>query len=293
MKIAVLGAEGQLGSELCRQLGPRAVPLGRTQLDIASREQVEKTLLPLRPAAVINTAAYTAVDRAEQEPEVCRAVNAQAVGYLAEACAKLDCPLVQISTDYVFGQDLSRTVPYTESDPAGPLNFYGASKLAGENAAAECSRHLIVRTCGLYGPRTKQTQTNFVDTMRRLAGERKELRVVNDQHCTPSYTVDVAQAILFLLESGNWGLYHVVNTGATTWHDFAAEIFRCTDTSVRLEPITTAEYPTAARRPAYSVLDTAKYHTLGGPLMRPWPEALAAYLSLSDRAREDRQVSDQ
>ena len=279
MNIAVTGAGGQLGGELCRRLGDRAIPLDVPQFDLTDRDKTIQTLLDLGPGAVINTAAYTLVDRAEQEVERCRRINAEGVGHLAEACRRLDVPLVQISTDYVFGRDLTRNTPYREDDDPGPLGVYAQSKREGEVRAAVWPKHTIVRTCGLYGRRGPQTSaSNFVDTMLRLGRQGKPLRIVDDQHCTPSYVPHVAQAILFLLEAGHFGTYHVVNRGATTWHGFASEIFRQSRMQVETERITTAEYGAPAPRPLYAVLDTSKYHALGGPAMPTWQEALAEYL---------------
>lgn len=280
MNIAVTGAGGQLGGELCRRLGERAVGLDVPQFDLTDAEGVLQTLTDLRPDAVINTAAYTLVDRAEQDADRCRHINADGVARLAEACRRLDVPLVQISTDYVFGSDLNRTTPYREDDTPGPLGVYAQSKLEGEAQAAGWSKHVIVRTCGLYGRRGPQTSaSNFVDTMLRLRREGKPLRIVDDQQCTPSYVPHVATAILFLLEAGHFGTYHVVNRGATTWYGFASEIFRLSGLQVPMERITTAQYGAPAPRPLYAVLDTSKYHALGGPAMPTWQDALAEYLS--------------
>lgn len=277
--IAVTGAGGQLGSELCRQLGNRAAALVRPDFDITDRAIVSATLQRLRPQAVINTAAYTLVDRAEDEPELCQRFNADGVALLAQVCRELEVPLVQISTDYVFGQDIHRTTPYVEDDPPGPQGVYAHSKLAGEIAAQTWPQHIIVRTCGLYGlPGPRTAASNFVDTMQRLARQGKHLRVVADQHCTPSYVPHVARAVLFLLEGRHFGTYHVVNGGATNWHDFACEIFRLAGVAPSIERITTAQYGARAPRPAYSVLGTAKYHALGGPPMPTWQGALAEYL---------------
>lgn len=234
----------------------------------------------LRPSAVINTAAYTQVDRAEDELQRCRAINAEAVACLADICQDLSVPLVQISTDYVFGRDTSRTTPYRETDPPGPLGVYALSKFEGEQKAAAWQHHIIVRSCGLYGrPGLNTAASNFVDTMLRLGRQGKPLRVVADQSCTPTYVPHLATAVLFLLDGGHFGTYHVVNRGATTWHEFACEIFRLSGLTVPVERITTVEYGAKSPRPLYSVLDTNKYHALGGPVMPAWQEAVAEYLS--------------
>jgi dTDP-4-dehydrorhamnose reductase len=276
MPIAITGAAGQLGRELCRQLGDKAIGLERNTLDLANPDAVRRVIDELRPSAVINCAAYTKVDLAEKEPDLCRKVNALAVEYLAEACRANDCPLVQISTDYVFGADASRATPYQETDTPGPQSVYARTKLEGEQHAATWEKHLIVRTCGLYAPASRTG--NFVETMLRLAREGKLLRVVDDQFCTPSYVPDVARAVLFLLSKAAFGTYHVVNTGETTWRRFAEEIFRQSHLNVSVHPITTEEYHAPAPRPRYSVLDTGKYHQLGGPPMPPWRDALSQYL---------------
>jgi len=279
MKIAVTGCGGQLGSELCRRLGEAALPLDVPEFDLTDHRRVRSMLVAHTPRAVINTAAYTQVDRAEADVERCWKINSEGVGHLAEACRELDCPLVQISTDYVFGLDTTRTSPYREDDEPGPQGVYARSKLGGEKQAAAWQRHLIVRTCGLYGqPGPKTPGGNFVNTMLRLGRERGNLRVVDDQHCAPSFVPHVARAVLFLLDAGARGTFHVVNTGSTTWHGFAAEIFRQAGLQVTLERTTTAEYGAASPRPSYSLLDTSKYQALGGPPMPSWQEALAEYL---------------
>lgn len=288
MKIAIIGGDGRLGTELCRQV-PGAVPLAPPELDLTRPGSIDAALSRYKPAAVINAAAYTQVDEAESNAELCHAVNADAVGHIAAACRRLDCPLVHLSTDYVFGgDDTARRTPYRETDPPAAAGVYAESKLAGERHAAENSRHFIVRTCGLYGPVGPGTpKTDFVETMLHLGRERTVLRVVADQHCTPSYAVHVARAILFLLSTDRYGTYHVTNRGATTWHELACEIFRLAGTPIKVEPITTAQYAAAAPRPAYSVLDTSKYHALSGPPMPTWQEALAEYLRLLGLAKPD------
>lgn len=284
-KIAVTGVGGQLGSELQRQLGEDCLPLDRRACELTDPLAVWRVLSEARPRAVINAAAYTKVDLAEKEPEMCRLVNATVVEYLADACRRLDCPLLQVSTDYVFDGYPPRTIPYAETDAPRAMGVYACTKLAGELAAAENRRHFVVRTCGLYGrlaPNAKQG--NFVETMLRLGRERGQVRVVDDQHCTPSFVPHVARAIVFLIRTEAYGTYHVTNAGATTWHDFAAVIFRLAGMDVGTERITTAEFGAPAPRPAYSVLDTAKYQLLGGPTLPDWREALKEYLQARSRS---------
>jgi dTDP-4-dehydrorhamnose reductase len=283
--IAVLGSDGQLGSELVGRLGDSAVALTRRDGELSDARAMRSVLLRLAPTAVINAAGYTQVDRAEQEAQQCMRVNADAVEALAGVCAELDCPLVQISSDYVFGGDTERLRPYREDDRPAPVSVYGRSKWAGEQAAATWKKHLIVRTCGLYGPRNKPQQANFVDTILRLADERDVLRVVNDQRCTPSYVRDVAAAVLFLLDRELTGIYHAVNTGSTSWYDFAREVLRLRGKNTPIEPISSAQFGARAARPGYSVLDTAKYHLAGGPAMPSWAAALAEYLVACPQSR--------
>jgi dTDP-4-dehydrorhamnose reductase len=297
MKIAVTGAYGQLGGELCRMLGPLAEPLDIDTLNLCDGPAVLERMLAIQPAAIINCAAYTQVDKAENEPEKCRAVNATAVGHVAAAAAKLDCPMVQISTDYVFGAVVKNPRPYREDDPCQPQGVYARTKFEGESEAAKHSKHLIVRTCGLYARASDAKAVNFVKTMLRLGATRPELRVVDDQHCTPTYVPHLARAILALLgvdrsnanpqnlSPASWGVYHVTNTGATTWKEFAEEIFRVAGLSVVVHPITTDEYNAPAARPSYSVLDTSAYHRLGGPAMPDWRAALKEYFEAGLEAR--------
>ena len=231
---------------------------------------------------VVNAAAYTLVDRAEAEPVTARTVNVDGVAHLAEACRRLDATLVQMSTDYVFGGDSSRAIPYTETDTPAPVSVYGQTKLEAERLAATCPKHLVVRTCGLYGPAAPRGRDDFVGAMLRRADAGGPIRVVDDQHCSPSYTPHVARAVAFLVRSGVHGTYHVVNGGATTWHGFAAELFRLAGRNVDLAPITSDQYPAAARRPRYSVLDTGRYAALAGHWPLPtWQQALAEHVRSS------------
>ncbi len=280
MRYAVLGAAGQLGRDLVPRLRGEVLALGRDRADLTHPVLLRATLSEIRPEVVINCAAYNFVDRAETELEAAFAVNAWGVRHLATACRDLGCVLVHFSTDYVFGLDESRRSPYRVTDAPGPVSIYGLSKLAGEYLVrALCPRHLVLRTCGLYGVWGSGGKgSNFVETMLRLAGQGKPLRVVADQVCTPSYTVDVATAAAALIGSGRYGLYHLTNAGCCSWYEFARAIFEQTGTRADLSAITSAQYGAQARRPGYSVLE-GEQETLDLPALRPWQDALAAYLS--------------
>ncbi len=278
----VLGAAGQLGSDLCSKLPGQVIPLTRAELDVTDAAAISRVLGPLRPDVVLNCAAYNFVDRAEEEPEQAFAVNALVPRRLAEVCRDLASLLVHFSTDYVFGLDATRQSPYAESDAPGPLSVYGTSKLAGEHFVRTIApRHLVIRTCGLYGRRGSGGKgTNFVETMLRLSEQGTPLRVVSDQICTPSYTVDVADAVVQLLRTNSHGLYHFTNAGQCSWYEFAEVIFDWSGVRADLRPITSQEYGSRARRPHYSVLRSAHPAT---PALRMWREALAA--SLEERRR--------
>jgi dTDP-4-dehydrorhamnose reductase len=280
VKYAVLGAAGQLGRDLCPRLPGEVIPLGRDRAELTEAALLRATLAELRPDVVVNCAAYNFVDRAESEPAAAFAVNDWGVRDLALACRDLNCVLVHFSTDYVFGLDEAPRRPWLETDAPGPVSVYGLSKLAGEYLVrALCPRHVVVRTCGLYGVWGSGGKGgNFVETMLRVAGQGKPLRVVADQTCTPSYTVDVALATAELLATNRYGLFHVTNGGSTTWHDFARAIFELEGIDADLTPITSKEFGAAARRPAYSVLAPAALQAAGVTPPRSWRDALAAYL---------------
>ncbi|WP_029008287.1 dTDP-4-dehydrorhamnose reductase [Azospirillum halopraeferens] len=283
--ILVIGAQGQVARELARAVLPPGFALhtvGRPGLDVSDRAAVRECVLGSGAAAVVNAAAYTAVDRAESEPEMAFAVNAAGPGHLAAATAEAGLPLIHLSTDYVF--DGTRQGPYREDDPVAPLGVYGASKEAGERAVREGNpHHVILRTAWVHSP----FGANFVRTMLRLGAERDELRVVADQRGCPTAAGDLAAAIVEIVRQlvadrrdDAWGTYHLAGTGETTWHGFAEAIFARAAPRLGRHPvvhaITTAEYPTPARRPANSVLDCALAGRRFGVALRPWPEALAA-----------------
>ena len=285
MKYVVIGSAGQLGRDLGPRLSGEVVPLTRERADLTRPESLRAVLTELRPDVVVNCAAYNLVDKAETEPEAAFAVNAWGVRQLALVCRDLGCVLVHFSTDYVFGLDETQRSPWAETDAPGPVSVYGLSKLAGEYVVrALCPRHFVIRTCGLYGVWGSGGKGgNFVETMLRLAGQGKPLRVVADQTCTPSYTVDVATAAAALIGTQRYGLYHLTNGGATTWHDFARTILETAGVKADLSPISSRDYGAPARRPMYSVLAMGAYEALGLPPMRPWREALAAYLEEQKR----------
>lgn len=274
----VLGAAGQLGRELCSRLTGQVVPLARANLELSDAAAVRDTLGRLRPDIVINCAAYNFVDKAEDEPERALLVNTFAVRGLADVCRDLNALLVHFSTDYVFGIDAARRTPYRESDKPGPISIYGFSKYAGEcSVRSLCPRHVVIRTCGLYGRWGSGGKGgNFVETMLQLASRGKPIKVVQDQVCTPSYAADLADATIQLLETSTpSGLYHLTNAGACSWYEFAAAIFELAGMKAALSPTTSKEYASRAARPAYSVLASERPET---PSLRPWREALAAYL---------------
>jgi dTDP-4-dehydrorhamnose reductase len=280
MRIAIVGAGGQLGRELARRCDPNdTLALTHRNIEITESRSIAEALDGKRVDVVINAAAYNFVDRAEDEPDVAWIVNARGPRLLAEWCAANNAVCVHVSTDHVFGLDAERSRPYVETDAPGPVGAYGVSKLAGEYfVRAACRRHFVVRTCGLYGRPPAGGKGNFVETMLRLGRGKGEVRVVNDQHCTPTAAADLAGMILALIRTGAYGLYHATNAGQTTWHEFAQEIFRLSGTIARALPITTDEFGARARRPGYSVLDCSKLQSATGTTPRDWRDALAEYL---------------
>jgi dTDP-4-dehydrorhamnose reductase len=284
-RILLTGANGQLGTDLRRALPAAAlIPLTRADLDITDQEAVERALAAHAPAWVVNTAAFHRVDDIEtKDAPRAFAVNEVAVGHLARACAHRGVRLLHLSTDYVFGGgrhgDPPR--PYTEEAPPAPLSAYGASKLAGEHRVRDASpHHVVVRSSGLYGVAGSSGKGgNFVETMLRLAHRGAAIKVVNDQVLGPTYTDDLAEAIARLLAvNPPGGIYHLTNAGACSWFEFAGRIFELCGLTPDLKPTTSDEYQAPARRPRYSVLANARAGALRLPPLRPWPEALEAYL---------------
>ncbi|HET9744940.1 MAG TPA: dTDP-4-dehydrorhamnose reductase [Chitinophagaceae bacterium] len=284
-KILVTGSGGQLGKEL-QDLAPsypqfEFVFLSKEDMPIHNFELVRVFFNSIRPAYCINCAAYTAVDKAESEKELAFQVNGEAVGVLAAVCQEHGTRLVHVSTDYVFNGEA--TYPYTENFPTDPINVYGASKLEGEKQAigfnADC---IVIRTSWVYSSYGK----NFVKTMVRLMDEKDEISVVNDQIGSPTYAADLAEAILKLAED-KWvpGIYNFSNEGMVSWYEFAEAIKHIIKCPCDVKPITTAEYPTPAKRPAYSVLDKTKIQQTFGIQLKDWKESLTTCLEKIQKQR--------
>ena len=291
MRILLTGKNGQVGWELQHALASQGqvFALGSAEMNLADPQSIRQTLAKIQPDVIVNPAAYTAVDKAESEPELAMAVNGIAPGILAEEAARLNAVLIHFSTDYVF--DGTQAAPYRESDAPNPQSVYGQTKLAGETAIrASGARHLILRTSWVYGVHGG----NFMKTMLRLGHERDKLRVVADQFGAPTWARDLATATHTLLQQ--WqaksfddtlsGVYHLSAAGKTSWHEYAVEIFRLArqwDASLagkcpNVQPITTTEFPTPARRPANSVLSNEKIRQAFGIRLPNWQESLAVCL---------------
>ncbi len=280
MKILIVGHTGMLGTDMlfaARNAGHEVYGIDYPDIDITRPESIRACLRNSRPDAVINCAAFTAVDACEIETGRAFSVNAEGAGNIALAAKEVGSMFVHYSTDYVFGGDA--TVPYVESDPTGPRSVYGRSKLEGERlAGANNDRTFIIRIAWLYGT----GGTNFVKTMRELAKKKEaagsRLQVVNDQIGSPTCTIDVCSQTLILLETGRFGLYHSTSEGQCSWYDFAREIVRAAGFKAIVDPCTSAEFPRPAPRPAWSVLENAELKSLGLNRMPHWKEAFSAFL---------------
>ena len=277
MKVLVLGAGGMLGKDLIPILSGKEQVWARDigDFDITDRKGVQREVEALQPQVLVNAAAYTDVDGCESKKEMAFAVNAEGAKNVALACAAIGGRMIHLSTDYVF--DGSSRIPYREEDLPNPLNVYGSSKLQGERyIQAILENHLIVRTEWLYGRHGK----NFVDTIVRHAGQQKELRVVDDQRGSPTFTRDLSFALERLIGMEARGILHVTNSGSCTWFEFARQILGEKGYNhVQVIPISSEELARPAKRPASSVMDCRKYEKLTGSKMTPWKEALKEYLS--------------
>jgi len=273
--ILVTGANGQLGNEIRRlsESHPyfRFIFTGREDFPIHRIEQVREFFAKEQPAYCINCAAYTAVDKAETEREIAFLVNAVAPGVLASVCKELNTKFIHISTDYVF--DGQSPEPYTEEDQTSPVNTYGASKLKGEELCVEKNEDsIIIRTAWVYS----MFGNNFVKTMLRLMKEKESVNVVNDQVGAPTWAADLAAAIMEIIQSGNWraGIYHYSNSGKISWYDFALAIKKLSGSECRVIPILTAQYPTPAKRPSFSLLETEKIRNTFSIVIPDWRTSL-------------------
>jgi dTDP-4-dehydrorhamnose reductase len=287
VKVLVTGAAGQVGRELIKlaPAGLEVVGYNSSELDITNAQQVQQMVVEQAPAFIINAAAYTAVDKAEGDAICAYAVNEAGVQNLAQAALILNIPVFHISTDYVF--DGTSTAPYKETDPVSPTGVYGASKLAGEQALANSGvKHIILRTSWVFGAEGN----NFVKTMLRLGKERDTLGVVADQYGCPTSAASIAKVLWQLAQKYTaegellWGIYHFSNSPATTWHGFACEIFKqaveigVLDRAPVVNAIKTSDYPTPAKRPAWSVMDGSALENLLGSNVASWQQELSAVL---------------
>ncbi|HWR41618.1 dTDP-4-dehydrorhamnose reductase [Sporomusa sp.] len=276
MKIIVTGGTGQLGrafADLSEPSNAQILCLSSREMDVTNPHQVNSVFNQVQPDVVIHAGAYTAVDAAEKEADAAFRVNVVGTRNIAAACLHYHSKLVYISTDYVFDGKYNR--PYTEFDQTNPLNVYGRSKLEGEKIAARiCPQLFIIRTSWLYGE-----GHNFVRTILRLAKEREYLTIVNDQTGSPTYTADLAQGILSLVDTHEFGTYHMSNNGQCTWYEFAKEILRLAGRSIEVKPITTAEFAMSASRPQYSVLRNYMLELTSGDYFRSWQEGLNDYIN--------------
>lgn len=276
MSVLVTGAEGQVGYDVCTALSARGVVYrgaGRRNFDITDAEGTRRHIMTYRPDAVIHCSAWTAVDRAEDEPERCRTVNVDGARNIAEACREIGAKMLYLSTDYVFPGAGERF--YEPEDPTGPLSVYGRTKLEGERVVRELlDRYFIVRISWAFG----RHGNNFVRTMLRLAKSRDEVSVVCDQVGSPTYTADLAPLLCDMVETDRYGVYHATNEGVCSWAEFAREIFRLTGRNVSVNPVPTSAYPARAVRPLNSRMSKERLEQMGFSRLPDWHDALRRYL---------------
>ena len=278
MRILVTGVKGQLGHDVVNELAKRGhTPIGVDveEMDITDASAVEKEMKKEPLDAVIHCAAYTAVDAAEDNREICMRVNAEGTRNIARVCRELDLKMVYISTDYVFDGEGER--PWEPDDPRDPLNVYGESKYQGELAVEEyLEKYFTVRIAWVFGVNGK----NFIKTMLRLAESQKEINVVNDQIGSPTYTYDLAVLLVDMVETEKYGRYHATNEGLCTWYEFAKEIFRQAEVDIRVNPVSSDEFPATEKRPHNSRMDKRKLVRNGFRPLPPWQDALKRYLEI-------------
>jgi len=283
MKVAVLGANGQLGSDVCaafKRNGDEVVALTHSDLELTSASSVDAALSASMPEFIVNTAAMHHVEKCEADPVAAFQTNALGAKHVAEWAQRAGSTVSYVSTDYVF--DGTKGAPYLETDVASPLNAYGITKLAGEHfTSALAAKHFVLRVSAIYGlqPCRAKGGLNFVELMLKLSRERDELRVVDDEFVTPTPTVQIAAQLVALSRSSHYGLYHGTAEGSCSWYEFASEIFRATDTKIRLEKARPGEFPAKVPRPKYSVLENRALKSTGLNVFTDWREGLKSYLN--------------
>lgn len=284
MKVSVIGANGQLGNDICKAFaanGHDVFPLNHDKLDVSNFDSTSSELKQARPQFLVNTAAFHNVEMCEQMPVRSFEVNSLGARNLALLARELDFTLLHVSTDYVF--DGAKKSPYIETDCPFPLNVYGSTKLSGENfVRVTAPRHFVVRVSGLYGtnPCRAKSGTNFVQLMLKLAKERDEVRVVDDEVLTPTFTGDIAQQIVELSKASQYGLYHITAQGSCSWHAFAAKIFELSGSKIKLRVADPGEFAAKVARPKYSVLDNNNLKSLKIDIMPHWEDGLRKYLKI-------------
>lgn len=285
LKIIILGASGQLGSDLVKVFSKspkiKIYPLTHQDIEILDTENCLKILNRQQPNIIINTIAYHKVDEVELNPEKAFAINSVAPKIIADYCAKNGIVDVFISTDYVFGIDTNRRVPYQENDLPGPINVYGVSKLAGENFTRfSCPKHFIIRTAGLFGVSGASGKGgNFIERMIKLIQEGKAIQVVDDQILSPTYTLNLARQLELLIKTESFGTYHITSEGECSWYELTQEMFKLLKLKPNLSPVKSAKFPTIAKRPNYSALDNHNLKSLNLNSMHHWKESLIMYLT--------------
>ena len=280
MKVLVTGVKGQLGYDVVNELVKRghiAIGTDIEEMDITDKNSVDSVIMENTPDAVIHCAAYTAVDAAEDNEELCRKINAEGTQNIADVCKELDIKMIYISTDYVFDGEGER--PWEPEDERTPLNVYGQTKYEGELAVQNTlSKYFIVRIAWVFGVNGK----NFIKTMLNLGKTRDALTVVNDQFGSPTYTYDLAKLLVDMVETEKYGIYHATNEGICTWYEFACEIFKQAGINVKVSPVSASEYPAKAKRPSNSRMSKEKLTEQGFEKLPTWQDALARYLKEID-----------
>lgn len=277
MKVLVTGAKGQLGYDVVerlKELNIEHIGVDRDDFDLTNEKETKEYIMNYKPDVVIHCAAYTAVDKAEDERDLCYAINVLGTKYIVEACKELDAKMVYISTDYVFNGE--KEEPYEVTDTPNPVNYYGYTKYLGEEEVKNnLEKYFIVRISWVFG----KNGNNFVKTMLRLGQERKEIKVVCDQVGSPTYTYDLTRLLCDMIQTDKYGIYHATNEGYCSWYDFACEIFKVAGMDVKVIPITSEEYPTRAKRPINSRLNKSDLYNKGFIQLNNWKEATRDYLS--------------